>query len=171
MKKLTICVLLLAVFAIASLVLAQATKKKPYISSDTRNAHKIFTPDTLKWAQLPGAAPGVMVAVLEGDPSKAGSVYTIRIKQPAGTKVPPHWHPEDEYITVIEGKAFLGMGEKFDLSNAQEVPVSGFAAVPKKMAHFAYNETELIAQVHGIGPFVINWVNPADDPSRKSSSK
>ena len=171
MKKLSICILLLAALAIASLVLAQATKKKPYISSDMRNAHKIFTPDTLKWEQLPGAAPGVMVAVLEGDPNKAGSVYTIRIKQPAGTKVPPHWHPEDEYITMISGTSFLGMGEKFDPSNAQEVPAGGFAAVPKKMAHFAYNEAEVIAQVHGIGPFVINWVNPADDPSRKSSSK
>jgi quercetin dioxygenase-like cupin family protein len=171
MKKLSICIALLAVLAMASLVLAQATKKKPYIPSDTRNAHKIFTPDTLKWEQLPGAAPGVMVAVLEGDPKKSSSFYTMRIKQPAGTKVPPHWHPADEYITAIEGTFFLGMGEKFDPSNAQAVPVGAFALVPKKMAHFAYNETEIIAQVHGIGPFVINWVNPVDDPSRKSSAK
>ena len=171
MKKLSICISFLAVLAIASLVLAQATKKKPHISLDARSAHKIFTPDTLKWEQLPGAAPGVMVAVLEGDPNKAGSVYTIRIKQPAGTKVPPHWHPEDEYITGIEGTGFIGMGEKFDPSNAQEVSVGSFVVVPKRMAHFAYNETEIIGQVHGIGPFVINWVNPADDPNRKASSK
>jgi hypothetical protein len=63
------------------------------------------------------------------------------------------------------------MGEKFDPSKAQQVPAGGFVVVPKKMAHFAYNQTETIGQVHGIGPFVINWVNPADDPSRKPSSK
>jgi quercetin dioxygenase-like cupin family protein len=95
----------------------------------------------------------------------------MRIKHPAGTKVPPHWHPEDEYLTIIEGTAFLGMGEKFDPATAQKMPVGAFAAVPKRMAHFVDCETENIVQVHGIGPFVINWVNPADDPNRKSRSK
>jgi hypothetical protein len=28
------------------------------------------------------------------------------------------------------------------------------------MAHFALSKTETIIQVHGIGPFVINWVDP-----------
>jgi hypothetical protein len=26
---------------------------------------------------------------------------------------------------------------------------------------------DTIIQIHGVGPFVVNYVNPADDPSKK----
>jgi hypothetical protein len=32
------------------------------------------------------------------------------------------------------------------------------------MRHFAISRSETILQVHGMGPFVINFVNPADAP-------
>jgi quercetin dioxygenase-like cupin family protein len=38
-------------------------------------------------------------AVLYGDPTKAG-VYVQRTKFPPGTKVMPHWHP-DEWRTAV----------------------------------------------------------------------
>ena len=36
--------------------------------------------------------------------------------------------------------------------------------MPAGMKHYAWTTTETIIQVHGKGPFVINYVNPADDP-------
>jgi hypothetical protein len=38
--------------------------------------------------------PGTQNAVLYGDPTKAG-VYVQRTKFPPGTKVMPHWHPDE----------------------------------------------------------------------------
>ena len=43
----------------------------------------------------------------------------------------------------------------------------GFAEAPAKMNHYAWTASEAIVQVHGQGPFVITYVNPADDPSTK----
>jgi hypothetical protein len=37
---------------------------------------------------------GGEVAIVNGDPSKEG-VYVIRLRVPAGFKVPPHFHPND----------------------------------------------------------------------------
>jgi hypothetical protein len=39
------------------------------------------------------------------------------------------------------------------------------------MAHFIYAKEETISQVHGIGPFQVFWVNPADDPMKKAARK
>jgi hypothetical protein len=43
--------------------------------------------------------------------------------------------------------------------------------MPKAMRHFAIAKGETIIQVHGIGPFAINYVNPADDPRKKEDKK
>jgi hypothetical protein len=107
-----------------------------------------------------------MVAVLSGDPTKSG-LYALRVKLPDGYKVPAHWHPTDENVTVIEGTLLIGTGDKFDMSKLETVPVGGFMRMPKEMKHFAATKGATILQVHGIGPFEINYVNPADDPRKK----
>ena len=35
------------------------------------------------------------------------------------------------------------------------------------MPHYAVAKGVTVVQVHGVGPFVVNYVNPADDPSKK----
>jgi len=34
------------------------------------------------------------------------------------------------------------------------------------MRHFAAARGDTVIQLHGMGPFQINWVNPADDPNK-----
>ena len=36
-----------------------------------------------------------------------------------------------------------------------------------KMNHFAWTKEETILQVHGVGPWAVNYVDPADDPRKK----
>ena len=36
-----------------------------------------------------------------------------------------------------------------------------------KTTHFAWTSVETIVQVHGVGPWAVNYVNPADDPRKK----
>ena len=57
----------------------------------------------IKWGPAPPVLPaGAEMAVLAGDPS-AGGMVTIRLKMPAGYKIPPHFHPTDEHVTVSFG--------------------------------------------------------------------
>ncbi len=104
-----------------------------------------------------------MVAVLAGDPAKPGP-FVVRLKSPAGTKIPSHWHPSDEHLTVIEGTLALGMGETYDAKELRALPAGSFATMPRDMRHFGLSKTKTVVQIHGTGPFQVFFVNPADDP-------
>jgi quercetin dioxygenase-like cupin family protein len=128
--------------------------------------HPMVRPSAIKWKPFPPGSPGVMIAVLAGDPEKSGP-FVLRIKSPAGAKVPPHWHPTDENITVIAGTIAMGMGDKFDPKALQVLPVGSYTLMPRETRHFALSKTATVVQVHGAGPFQVNFVNPADDPRLK----
>jgi hypothetical protein len=70
--------------------------------------------------------------------------------------------PYDENVTVLKGTFLAGMGEKFDESKLLTMNAGNFILMPKEMRHFAMCKGETIVQVHGVGPFKVNWVNPAD---------
>jgi quercetin dioxygenase-like cupin family protein len=124
------------------------------------SSHMVVQAAGLKWT--PMKLKGAALAVVSGDPTKAGALYVLRIRNIDGTKIPPHWHPEDENITVLQGTFLVGMGEQFDETKLQAMNAGDFTSIPKEMRHFAMAKGETIYQIHGIGPFKINWVNPAD---------
>jgi Domain of unknown function (DUF4437) len=154
----------LASLMIASLALAQSDMK-------SGGSHVMLGANDVKWMPAPSLPPGAQLALIEGNPAQAGSPFTIRVKAPDGYRVPPHWHPVAENVTVLQGTFYMGMGEKFDEKAAKELKAGSFASMPKGMAHFAWTKGETIIQVHGIGPFELVYVNAADDPRKKSSSK
>ncbi len=66
-------------------------------------------------------------------------------------------------------RQLIGVGEKFDQGKGQELPTGGFASVPPNHPHFAWvGGTETVVQVHGVGPTDLRFVNPEDDPRKKS---
>jgi hypothetical protein len=118
-----------------------------------------LAPDDLKWGPTsPALPPGAQVAILTGDPAKEG-LYVIRLKLPAGYKVPAHTHPHDEHVT-----------DKLDEAKAKALKAGGYAHAAKDMQHFAFVTDETVIQVHGMGPQGITYVNPADDPRNKKSN-
>ena len=128
--------------------------------------HVVLTSNEVKWGPAPPVLPpGAQVAVLDGDPFKPG-FFSIRLKFPDGYRVPPHWHPTDENIVVVQGTFLIGMGNQFNESAARALPAGGFTKLPQKMNHFASAKGETIVQIYGQGPFVVNYVNPSDDPTR-----
>jgi hypothetical protein len=134
--------------------------------------HVTVTPENLKWGPAsPKLPPGAQVAVLMGNPSQPGLPYVFRAKLPNGYSVPPHWHPMDENVTVISGIFMLGFGERFDKSATRALEAGSYAMLPKAVPHFNVMKGETILQFHGIGPYEIQYVNPADDPSRRSTTK
>jgi quercetin dioxygenase-like cupin family protein len=168
MRKYQLSLLILTPLAVASLAIAQSGQesKGTTAPTQTRATHVVVTPDKLTWAPGPPGLPaGAQLAVLEGDPSKAGH-FAIRAKLPDGFKIPPHWHPTDERLVVLQGILGVGMGEKFDPSSGHELPVGSYALMPTGVRHFAWAKGETVIQVSGMGPFEITYVNPADDPRK-----
>jgi hypothetical protein len=136
--------------------------------ASTTTAAVVALPGELKWSPAPAILPaGARLTVIEGDPAKAGE-FTMRLWMPANYRIPSHFHPVTEHVTVVQGTFFVGMGEKFDATQGHRLPVGSFGALPASMRHFAWTEGETIIQLHGVGPWSLTYVNPADDPTRKS---
>jgi len=170
MKKYRIVMIVIIISAAIPLILAQVDKDrgKKALTGKAGQAHTMVMPNDVKWGPAPPALPpGAQFAVLSGDPSKA-ELFTIRIKAPDGYKIMPHWHPTDENMTVLEGTFVMGIGDKFDEAAAHEMPVGSFNRVPKGTRHYAMAKGESVVQVHAMGPFVINYVNPNDDPRKQA---
>jgi ketosteroid isomerase-like protein len=121
----------------------------------------------VKWMDVPPFLPkGAKLAVLVGDPSKP-EPFTIRLQMPDGYKIAPHTHPTDEHVTVLSGTFRAAMGAKWDDKALGDFAPGSYANMAATMAHFAQAKGATVVQVHGVGPFVVNYVNPADDPSKK----
>jgi quercetin dioxygenase-like cupin family protein len=125
------------------------------------STHHVVSGEAISWKAL---RPGVEIAVISGNPDKEGSSFVLRFRYRGKARIPPHWHPVDEHITVLSGTFRMGMGEHGDESAVTALTAGAYAFVPARMAHFAWTDDDTTVQVHGVGPFVINYVNPADDP-------
>jgi mannose-6-phosphate isomerase-like protein (cupin superfamily) len=131
-------------------------------------AQNTFTPDQVKWGPAPPFIPsGAQLAVLEGNPMADSGDFTIRLKMPDGYKIPPHTHPTRENVTVISGTLKVGMGDTFDASKMMSFGAGSFAYLDPSMHHYAAASGATIIQIHGQSPVKFNWINPADDPSKK----
>ena len=128
--------------------------------------HMMATPDELKWADVPSVPAGAKVAVIEGPLNEAGPI-TFRLKFPADYKLPAHWHPGIEHVTVISGTFHMGAGDTLDTSKTKPLSAGSVAIMQPRTHHFAWTKEETIVQVHGVGPWAITYVNPADDPRKK----
>jgi quercetin dioxygenase-like cupin family protein len=136
-------------------------------AQEAKSAEVFVTPLELKWGPAPPVfEKGAQMAVVSGDPGKAAP-FVVRLKVPAGYKINPHFHPTDENVTVISGTFALGMGDTFSAAAMKTAPAGSFAVLPAQMHHYAMAKTPSVVQVHAMGPFVLTYVNPADDPSKR----
>jgi mannose-6-phosphate isomerase-like protein (cupin superfamily) len=161
--RVRITILSVAILVMPVLALAQGVKPT---ATNPPMSHDIVTPDQLVWRPL---IPGAEMAVVFGDPDKKGGLYVIRIRSRGEVKVPPHWHVTDEHITVLEGSFLIGPGEQFDASKLQEMKVGAHAMMPAGVRHFSLTKADNVIELFGEAPFVVNFVNPEDDPRRAKS--
>ena len=126
---------------------------------EAMEAPKITHFGDLKWTPI---IKGCDLASVAGDMNVEGAPFVLRLRCADGTKIPAHWHPTDENVTVLKGTFLFGMGDTFDESKLQTMNVGNFVSMPKEMRHFAMSKGETIVQVHATGPFKVNWVNPSE---------
>ena len=150
-----------AVFAFAALVTSPVSG-----AGHVMDGHVSILPSELKWIDAPGVAPGAQIALIEGD-LKTAAPFTFRLKLPANARIGVHTHPVVERVTVMRGTFYLGIGDKFEPEKARGYTPGGITIMPVGMPMFVFVKEETIIQIHGTGPWGINFLNPADDPRKK----
>ena len=98
--------------------------------------------------------------VISGDPSVPGEPYVIRLHNDAGYVVLPHTHPEIENIVVVSGSWSLALGARYDPETLRSMEVGDYIKVLKRAPHYGQAKTEITIQIHGIGPFSTDYVDP-----------
>jgi len=107
------------------------------------------TPDQLQWVPYPA---GGEQAFLVGNPSQPGA-YAVRIRLPAGTRIPPHFHPDGRIVTVLSGTMYFAPGDRFDTTALRAFPVGSVWTETPELHHFAWaKDGPVVLQVSGTGP-------------------
>ena len=120
--------------------------------------------EDIKWQSFPAFPPEARLAVVVGEPSKAGP-YVVRVKLPAGVKLMPHTHPEDRIYTVISGVFYIGLGTTFDPDKLQAYAPGSVIVLPANTPHFHWAKSgDYMTQVAGVGPLGIKYIHDEDDP-------
>ncbi len=157
LKTLAVSIVLVS-FSFASFALAASHAKKPSFIS-------IKAPK-LKWKDAPSVAPGAKIAVLEGD-LKAAGPFTFRLLLPTNSKIGLHTHPTYERVTILSGALLFAIGDKFDTTKAEEYTSGDAFIVPPNMPMYGLTKKETIVQIHGTGPWGIDFLNSADAQKKK----
>lgn len=128
--------------------------------------HQMTTPAELKWAPSAALPAGAQIAVIQG-PLNEAVPFIARVKFPANAKVGAHWHSAIEHVTVLSGVMNMGTGDKLDTSKTRAFGPGGVTIMQPGTRHFAWFGEETVIQLHGVGPWTVTYVDPADDPRKK----
>ncbi|QTF92016.1 cupin domain-containing protein [Halomonas sp. BM-2019] len=151
--------LILASLLLALPLAAGTLQASPYHG----DGHLLGTPEDLEWGPVGSMGEGAEIAIIEGDLAEEVP-FTFRLRLADGYEIKPHVHPAYERVTVLSGTLHFAHGETFDPEATKTLPVGGFAIMAPGDAMFGYAEGETIIQLHGTGPWGIEYVDPADDP-------
>lgn len=158
------CAALLSFAALAHDAHEKGAKAK---ATSAKKAETISAAE-VKWGPAPPVLPaGAQIAVLHGDPFKK-QMFALRLKMPDGYRIAAHWHTQDEQLTILSGTFMLAMGDTQAEPHALEAGAYHF--LPGKMHHSASAKGEVVLELHGMGPFDIHYVNPADNPAKGAAA-
>jgi quercetin dioxygenase-like cupin family protein len=121
-------------------------------------------PPAVQWVPAPALFPrGAQMAVLSGDPFKP-VVLKVLLSMPDGYRMPPHFHAADEHIEVRQGALLVGMSDKLDLRKTTPLAVGDTGTAPAGLHHFAVAKGATIISMTMMGPYVMTYVHPSDEP-------
>jgi hypothetical protein len=123
----------------------------------------MITAQELEWGPVASMGEGAEISFIEGDISRA-EPFTFRLRLEDGYRILPHVHPEYERVTVLSGTLHFAHGEAFDPAGTRALPVGSVAIMPPGDPMFGYAEGEVVIQLHGTGPWGIEYLDPEDDP-------
>ncbi len=130
------------------------------------DGHMMITPEDMQWGPVASMGEGAEISFIEGDISEA-EPFTFRLRLADGFRILPHVHPAYERVTVLQGTLHFAHGEAFDKEQTHTLSTGSVAIMPPGDPMFGYAEGETIIQLHGTGPWGIEYINPEDDPRNR----
>ena|SRR5215510_6300382 len=70
-------------------------------------------------------------------------------------------------FTVMSGTFRNGMREKVYPTKSRAMPAGSFIALPPGTPHFVSMDEQTVVQLNNIGPWVLTYIDPKDDPRQK----
>jgi len=108
-------------------------------------------PESVEWFSPP-FIPGLKAAWLVGGEKELG-LYALRVQLAAGTKIPPHTHPDARYSVVLAGTLYVGFGTTVDESAMVAVPAGAVYVAPAHQPHYLWaRDGDVVYQESGFGP-------------------
>ena len=121
----------------------------------------------IKWQDAPSIGPGAKTAVIEGDPKSSGP-FVMRLKVPPKTTIKVHTHPATENVTILSGTFYFAAGDKFEPKMAKAFGPGSYFSIGQGKPMFAYTkDKEVVAQLHGNGPWGITYLEAKDGTAKK----
>jgi hypothetical protein len=114
----------------------------------------------IQWGLCPPgplAGEGCRMAVLEGNP-KGEQIFTFRIRTTEPFVLPPHIHPRNERVTVIDGALYVGFGDTVDKAASTRFEAGDFYVNRAGAHHFVWSDEPMTVQLTGVGPWEIHPV-------------
>ncbi|MGB5394570.1 MAG: cupin domain-containing protein [Lutimonas sp.] len=120
--------------------------------------HVVLAKD-IQWKPCPPNMPeGCEMYVLEGSP-KNNDLFTIRFKVGGEFYMPPHTHPKDERVTILQGNAYVAFGKDAMKKDAKKFGPGDYYVNARNEIHSVWADSETIIQITGIGPWEAHFID------------
>ena len=96
--------------------------------------------------------------------SDQGRSLLDAVQAAEGLRRPAAYAFKGRLFTGISGTFRIGMGEKADPNKARAMPAGSFIALAPGTSHFVSVDEETVVQLNNIGPWVLTYLDPKDDP-------
>jgi len=114
--------------------------------------------DDVPWMPCPPTLPtGCEMAVLEGNPQSA-DLFTVRFRTGAEFVMPPHSHPKEERVTVLQGKMYVAFGVDGTREKAKQFGPGDYYVNARGAVHTVWADEASVIQITGIGPWEAHFV-------------
>lgn len=112
----------------------------------------------IAWRPCPeNLPPGCELAVLEGNPQAPG-LFTVRFRVSDGFVMPPHTHPRDERVTVLNGRMAVAFGVDGSREDGKEFGPGDYYVNARGAVHTVWTDEPSEIQITGFGPWEANFV-------------
>ncbi|MEA2238155.1 MAG: hypothetical protein QOC81_2879 [Thermoanaerobaculia bacterium] len=146
-------------------ILASVFVFTAHLSAQTPETPIGFIPEAIAFKDAPSTLPpGSKISVLEGNPSAEG-MFTMRVRVPAGSAIPPHWHPRQERVTVLIGAVDLGFGSVANKNSVTRYRAGSFYVNPPRVMHYLFFPENTEMQITGVGPWELMTTDISESAS------
>jgi quercetin dioxygenase-like cupin family protein len=119
--------------------------------------HVVLAAD-VAWKPCPPNLPdGCEIAVLEGNP-QSPNFFTVRFRLSEQFVMPPHTHPKDERVTVLQGKVSVAIEGDGSRKDARQFGPGDYYVNMRGVVHAVWGDELTVLQITGVGPWEAHFV-------------